>query len=392
MSEIDSRHRGKTVKNNLPIQLTSFIGRDKEIAGIQSLMRDTRLLTLIGAGGVGKTRLGLEFVGTALNNYKDGVWFVELAPLSEPELIIKEIFRTLGLRDESKDTGEKALNAYLSSKELLLFLDNCEHLITKCAEISEHLLSTCPHIHILVTSREPLGIAGETQYRVPSLSLPDITPPKELEELIQKEAVQLFIERAQSVQPDFKVPQSAANAIAKICIRLDGIPLAIELAAKLVPILPVNQIEKRLGNRFEILTGGNRTALPHQKTLYGTIEWSYNLLSEDEKTLFRRLGVFPGRFSLQAVESICADQKHDDILKENIVSRKSGSAKTQIIHPSQVLDLLFKLAEKSLIVVAQGNEARYRMLESIHQYAIEKLHNSGEEDTFRNRHLAFYLQ
>jgi non-specific serine/threonine protein kinase len=392
MNKIDSRHRGKTVKNNLPFQLTSFIGREKEVEEVQRLLSETRLLSLIGAGGVGKTRLGLEVVNALQDIYEDGIWFVELAPLSDPELIIQEILQVIGMRDESKVSGEEFLSSYLYNQNLLLVLDNCEHLIVKSAEISEHLLRTCPQVIILITSREPLGIAGETQYRVPSLSLPEKNQLKDLEEITQNEAVQLFLERAETVQPDFKVTPSMANAIGRICIRLDGIPLAIELAAKRVPMLPVKQIEARLNDRFEILTGGSRTALPHQRTLYGTIEWSYNLLSEDEKTLFRQLAVFPDRFTLKAVETICTDLKLDNGSEDHFIPRKSDSVKPQLVHPAQALDLLFKLAEKSLILVAQGEEPSYRMLESIHQFAGEKLDESGEEETIRNRHLVFFLQ
>lgn len=361
--------------NNLPLHLTSFVGRVKEIIKIRELLAVTRLLTLTGPGGVGKSRLGLQVANAVLDEFEHGVWLVELASLSTPQLLTQEVIVTLGLREESKQSKLATLSKFLQNKNLLLVLDNCEHLVIACAELAEQLLQICARLHILVTSREALGIGGETVWQVFPLSLPDLRRPPTLERLSESEAGQLFIERAQAVQPDFRVTTTTAEAIAKVCHQLDGIPLAIELAATRVKVLTVPQIAARLDDRFRLLTGGSRTALPRHQTLQAAIDWSYDLLTEPEQQLFRRLAVFAGGFTLEAAEKLAGDKSSQDTSM-----------------PETILDLLSYLIDKSLIVVRHGQETRYHMLETVRQYAREKLLASGEMDQMRTRHLAYYLQ
>jgi class 3 adenylate cyclase len=289
--------------NNLPLQLSSFIGREQEMAEVQRLLGTTRLLTLTGIGGTGKTRLALQVAADRVDAYPDGVWLVELAALTEPSLMPQAVAGVLHLREETGRTLSETLGDYLRGKQLLLLLDNCEHLIQPCARLTELLLRTCPHVQVLATSREALGILGEVTWRVPSLPVPD---PRRLRQdkagivsdpvaaLIQYEGVRLFVERCTAVLPSFTVTSQNAPALAEVCHRLDGIPLAIELAAARVMALPVEQIAQRLDDRFRLLTGGSRTALPRQQTLRALVDWSYELLSEAERVLLRRLSVFAG--------------------------------------------------------------------------------------------------
>ena len=380
--------------NNLPIQLTSFIGREKEIEEVKNSFTKTRLLTLTGSGGCGKTRLGLQALADLVDEFPDGVWVVELAPLSDPGLVAQEVASVLGIREESGSLlmGEGSpealsgisddfpltskLTEYLGPKQLLLMLDNCEHLIETCATLSDTLLRSCPSLRILVASREALGIAGESTYRVPSLSLPD---PKNLPEgtdlvstLATYEAIGLFIDRAVAVQPTFALTNDNATSVAQVCHRLDGIPLAIELAAARVRVLPVEQIIKRIDDRFRLLTGGSRTALPRQQTLRATMDWSYNLLTDAERVLLNRLSVFAGGWMLPAAEAVCAGDS---------------------IEEDEVLDLLTNLADKSLVVVEEkSGEGRYRLLETVRQFSRDKLVESGEGERVRNQHLDFFLR
>lgn len=358
--------------NNLPIQLSSFIGRKLEIEEVKRLLTTTRLLTLTGAAGCGKTRLGLEVAADLLEKYADGVWLVELAALSEPTLIPQTIASVLGVREESRQSLTDRLIEFLNPKSLLLILDNSEHLVTGCAHLVTTLLGFCPTLQILVTSREPLGIAGETIWRVPSLPVanPNQIPP--LESLIQFDAVYLFIERATNVKQDFKVTNQNALSIALICYQLDGIPLAIELAAKRINIFSVEEIVRRLHQMFRLLTGGSRTVMPRQQTLCATIDWSYNLLSKPEKTLLRRLSVFAGGWTLEAAETMCIGEEIED---------------------NKVLDLLSRLVDTSLVEVMIGEEGetRYRFLESIRQYSWEKLEEFGETEVLQRRHYEFFL-
>jgi predicted ATPase/class 3 adenylate cyclase/Tfp pilus assembly protein PilF len=357
--------------NNLPVQLTSFIGREREMADVKRSLATTRLLTLTGPGGTGKTRLALQVAADLLGEYPDGVWLVELAALVEPALVPQAVASALGVREEPGRTLTETLADSLRPKQLLLVLDNCEHLVAASATLAHALLRACPQLQFLTTSREALGITGETVFRVPSLSLPDPQRLSPVEDLSQYEAVRLFIDRSLMSQPRFAVTNENAPAVAQVCYRLDGIPLAIELAAARVKVLSVEQIAARLDDRFRLLTGGSRTALPRQQTLRASIDWSYDLLSEAERRLLRRLSVFAGGWTLGAAEAICAGDGIDAY---------------------EILDLLTQLVAKSLVSVdEQEAEARYRLLETIRQYGAEQLRGSGEEAALRGRHRDWYL-
>ena len=372
-----------TPTNNLPRQLTSFIGRKKEIIEIKRQLSSTYLLTLTGVGGCGKTRLALEVASDLVDDYKDGVWLVELASLSDPDLVPQEIASALDVGEQPGRSFMDTLSDYLLDRELVLILDNCEHLIEACATLSESLLRACPNLKILATSREGLGISGELTYRVPSLSLPDPQNIPSPEDISRYESTKLFIERALFAQPTFVLSERNAPMVTSICHRLDGIPLAIELAAARVKTLSLEEITARLDDRFRLLTGGSRTALPRQQTLRGTVDWSYNLLSDPEKALLNRLSVFSGGWTLSAAEAVCVDE---DILNIGIS-----------IHPDEVLDLLTSLAEKSLVVaeetsITKGSwGTRYRLLETVRQYGREKLIELGDGEKVRDLHLDFFL-
>ncbi len=364
--------------NNLPIQMTSFIGRENEIAEIKQELSAHHLVTLTGSGGTGKTRLSLQVAADLLGQYEDGVWFIELAPLTDPALVVQGVASTFGLKEEAGRSLETALKDYLREKSLLLILDNCEHLIAACAQFADTFLHACPKLKILASSREALGIAGESAYHVPSLSVPDPNHLPSIETLSQYDAVRLFIDRAVMVQPAFAITNQNAPALAQICYRLDGIPLAIELAASRVKALKVEDLEKRLDDRFRLLTGGSRTALPRQQTLRALIDWSYDLLSEPERLLLRRLSVFAGGWTLEALESVCAD---NDIVGASLALARDD-----------ILDLTTHLVDKSLIILdEQAKGTRYRILETIRQYAREKFLESGEGLDVRNRHLDYFL-
>jgi len=356
---------------NLPLHLTSFIGREKEIAEVKRLLATTRLLTLTGAGGCGKTRLAIRVAVDVLDAFPDGVWFVDLAPLNDPALVPQTIAAVFDLRESSTTSPIELLKNYFHLKNLLLILDNCEHLIQACAELSDAFLHGCPNMKILATSREALNIAGETAFRVPSLSIPDPQHLPQIETLAQSESIQLFIERARAVQSQFQITNTNAPAIAQICQRLDGIPLAIELAAARVKSLGVEEIASRLDDRFQLLTSASRTAVPRQQTLRAGIAWSYDLLSESEQILFRRLSVFAGGWTLQAAEAVGSNG----------------------IDARAILDLQSQLVDKSLVLVEERDSStRYHMLETIRQYAHEKLLASGENENVRNRHLEYFLK
>ncbi|MGE5262822.1 MAG: AfsR/SARP family transcriptional regulator [Acidobacteriota bacterium] len=356
---------------NLPSPLTSFIGRAKELAEIKQLLIQNRLLTLVGAGGCGKTRLAIEVAGQIVESFEDGVWWVDLAPLSDATLVPQSVAKSLGLREPLGQSFEEMLINYLRGKRLLLILDNCEHLITSCALLVETLLSTCPSLQILATSRETLGIMGEAAWRVPSLDLPDAEILLPVEQLIHYDAVRLFAERAKKIKPNWSF-QDYAIAVTRICRRLDGIPLAIELAAARLTALSVDQIAMRLDDRFNLLASASRTALHRHQTLRSTIDWSYDLLSKAERRLLQRLSVFAGGWSLEAAESVCADNG---------------------IPVSDILNLLTHLVDQSLVIAETMNSAiRYRLLESIREYAREKLTRSGEMALVQQRHLDFFLR
>ena len=356
--------------NNLPVELTSFVGREVEVAEVKQLLSASRLVTLTGSGGCGKTRLSIQVAGELGNRYSDGVYFTDLAPVADPALVSQTLLSSYHLREDSRRNALDVLIDYLRSKNILLVMDNCEHLIEACAQVSEALLQACPELRILTTSREALGIAGEATYHVPSLTTPDPADLPSVEELEQVESVRLFVERAAAAKPGFALTGDNASFLAQICQRLDGIPLALELAAARVKVLSPEQISSRLDDRFRLLTGGSRTALPRQQTLRAMMDWSYSLLSEEEKTLFRRLAVFAGGWTLEAAEAVCGEG--------------SGAF--------DVLDLLARLVDKSLIFTDESTgQIRYHRLETIRQYSREKFLETGEVERVRDRHLDFYV-
>ena len=354
--------------HNLPIQLTSFVGRGREIAEVRERLATARQLTLTGTGGVGKTRLALEVAARVLEDFHDGVWWVDLSTLSEVALLPQAVAAILNVQEETGRPLTASLADYLLHKKVLLILDNCEHLAEACAQLTESLLRRCPDLRVLATSRETLGMAGEAVYRVPSLSLPEARRLPGFDQLIQYEAVRLFAERAALIQPEFALRPDNAEAVARICGHLDGIPLAIELAAARVKALSVEAIAARLGDRFRLLTGG-RTALPRHQTLRAVMDWSHDLLPEPERALLRRLAVFAGGFSLAAAVGVAKDG--DEI---------------------ETLDLLARLVDKSLVTVDQhAADLRYRLLETVRQYGREKLLGAGDADDAQRRHGDFFL-
>ncbi len=346
--------------HNLPIQLTTFIGREREMTEIERLLSEHRLVTLTGPGGCGKTRLALQVAAEVVAEYPDGVWFVEFAPLADPALVPQKLASTLGVREEPGRTLTVTLTNRLREKSLLLVLDNCEHLIEASAQLAEMLLQACPGLRILAPSREVLGLAGEFVWRVPPLSTPDFRHLPPLDCLAQYESVQLFIDRAMTAMPGFTLTGENASAVTQVCQRLDGMPLAIELAAARVGMLRVEQIAARLDDRFGLLSGGRRTALPRHQTLQAAIDWSYDLLSEAERALFGRLSVFVGGWTLEAAEAVCAGEG---------------------IEQEAVLNFLTQLVNKSLVIAQRetGREARYHLLETIREYALARLAASGAE-------------
>jgi predicted ATPase len=329
------------------------------------------LVTLTGSGGAGKTRFALQVAAAAVEGYPEGVCLSELAPVADPALVPKAVATALNVHEVPNRSLAETLVDVLRTKSLLLVLDNCEHLVAACAELADILLRSCPSLRILATSREPLGIAGEILWRVPSLSVPDpmrLPPP---ERLVEYEAVRLFVERATNSRPGFAVSGGNATAIAQVCSHLDGIPLAIELAAARVKVLTVEQIAARLDDRFRLLTGGGRTALPHHQTLRATMDWSYGLLSAQEQIVLRRLSVFAGGWPLEAAETVC-----------------SGNT----VAAADILDVLTQLVDKSLVATeTQDGEARYRLLETVRQYGRDRLDEVGEAADVRRRHRDWYL-
>ncbi len=360
-------------QHNLPLQLTSFIGREKEIEAIRHLLATARLVTLTGAGGSGKTRLALQ-VAAALTDesaYPDGVWLIELAPLADPALVPHTVAAVLGVRVLPGQSPAELLISRLRPKRLLLLLDNCEHLIQASAELAQALLQACPHLNILATSRESMNIPGEATFVVPTLSVPAAQPNVLVEALAGYEAARLFVERAAAALPGFVVTPDNAAAVAQICRQLDGIPLAIELAAARMKVLSVEQIVARLDDRFSLLTGGSRTARPRQQTLQALIDWSYELLPVSERLLLQRLSVFKGGWNLEAAAAVCSDD---------------------VLRASQVLDRLEQLVNKSLVVAERplGYETRYRMLETIRLYAYKILEAGGQARAAQARQAAHF--
>jgi predicted ATPase/DNA-binding CsgD family transcriptional regulator len=358
--------------NNLPLQVNRFIGREREMTAVRGLLATSRLLTLTGAGGSGKTRLALQVASDLLEEFAQGVWWVDLAALSDPLLLPQVVASVVGIPERAGRTVTEALADALRPQQMLLVLDNCEHLLAACVQLIETLLRTCSQVQLLVTSREALTITGETTWQVLPLRVPDTYQPPPIDDLLTYEAVQLFVERARSVLPSFTLTTENASAVVQVCRRLDGIPLAIELAAARMRALSVEQIVARLDDAYRLLTGGSRTALPRQQTLRAAMDWSYNLLSAHEQACFRRLAVFAGSFSLEAAEAICAGEP--------------GEA-------YDVLDVLTSLIDKSLVIMEQnGSEARYRLLETIRQYGQDQLQEFAEAAGVRRKHLAWYAR
>lgn len=363
--------RGDRFKNNLPQQLTRFIGRQRELAEIRDLWTHTRLVTISGPGGIGKTRLALQIAAESLPEYEDGIWFVALDSLADADLVPQTVAATLGIRDEGSRSIGDTLADYFKHRRLLLVLDNCEHLISACAQLTDMLLRSAGNLRVLATSREPLAIAGETVFRVSSLGLPDPQRLPDLESLSKHEAVELFLDRARSVKSTFAINSGVALPLATLCVQLEGIPLAIELAASRVRVLSVAQIAARLHDRLNLLTGGSRTAMPRHQTLVAAIDWSYNLLSEPEKSLFRRLSVFSGGWTLEAAETVCPGNGLD-----------AGS----------VLELLSELVGKSLVLAEEREgQTRYRFMETLLEYARKRLMHTEEGEAISRAHSEFIV-
>jgi non-specific serine/threonine protein kinase len=359
-------------RHNLPVAQSGFVGREREMEEVRRALSATRLLTLTGAGGSGKTRLALEVARDLVEDYPDGVWLVELASVSEGNVVPGAVAAALGLRERPDLPFADALVEFLRSRRVLLVLDNCEHLLEGCARLVDTLLVSCENLQILATSREALGVAGETNWMVPSLTVPDEGQPPDPRNLGRYEAVQLLVERARSRSPGFVLTPENAEAVARVCRRLDGIPLAVELAPARMGTLSVEQISERLGDSLGFLTTGERTRAPRQRTLRATLEWGHGLLSGPEQELFGRLSVFAGGWTLEAAEEVGAGRDTQE---------------------GEVLDLLSSLVDKSLVVAeAFGSGVpRYRLLEIVRQYAAEKLAAGGEEEAVRQRHALFFL-
>lgn len=356
---------------NLPLALTSFIGREREQREVRALLGAVRLVTLTGAGGVGKTRLALAVAAAVVDQYQDGVWLVELAPVADPIHVAKTVASTLEVAEQPGRPVRDSLVDALRPRHLLLVLDNCEHLVQACAELVEALLRACPELSFLATSRQSLHVPGETTWRMPSMPVPPMASVPSDELLAHFDATRLFVERARSGLPGFAVSDQNGPAIVRICSRLDGIPLAIELAAARLSVLGLDQIDERLHDRFRLLTAGNWTALPRQQTLRATLDWSFGLLTAREHIVFQRLAVFAGGWTLEAAEDICA---------------------VEGIGSEEILDLLAGLIDKSLVVADEAGESRrYQLLETMREYGWEKLRAAGEEMAVRDRHRDWLL-
>ena len=358
------------VPNNLPIELTSFVGREAEVSEVAGLLDDVRLLTLTGVGGVGKSRIALQVAAAATRQYRDGVWLVELGALSDPELIPKQVAVAMGVQEQADRPIAATLLEVASHQEVLLLLDNCEHLIEGVAVLAEELLRSCPGVRLLATSREPLGVSGETVWTLQPMSVPTADIEPDPDPLGGIESIRLFIDRARLADREFSLNKDNADACAEICRRLDGVPLAIELAAARVSALSPHQIAERLDDRFALLTKGTRTALPRQQTLRAAIDWSYELLTSNEQRLFRCLSVFRGGFTLDAVQALWSD----------------GDKRDQ-----DALELLTHLVDKSLVVITSRAETRrFGLLQTVRQYAWERLESAGETDATLTKHRQWF--
>lgn len=368
----------EVLPNNLPASATSFIGREREVAEVKRRLSQSRLVTLLGPGGTGKTRLSLEVAAEVLEQFADGVWLIELATIVDPDEVLTAVAAALGLREERERPLQEIVQEYVRTRQLLIILDNCEHLVAACARLAASLMRVAPKLRILASSREALGVPGESTFSVLSLEMPDVHDPRWtgaslLARLGEFPALQLFEERGSAVQPAFHLTEENALTIAKICWRLDGIPLAIELAAARLRMLTPEQIYRRLDDRFRLLTSGARTVLPRQQTLTALIDWSYDLLTEKEQMLLRRSAVFARGRTLRALEAVCAGEG---------------------LEPDEIMDLCQQLVDKSLFSTEEGENgrARYVLLESIWEYARNKLENSGETAAVSSRHLDYFLR
>jgi predicted ATPase/class 3 adenylate cyclase len=358
-----------TLPNNLPIQRTTFVGRDHDVAEVKELVGRHRLLTLVGSGGVGKTRVALQVGADLLEHFPDGVWFVDFAPIKDLELVSSVIAQVLGMSQHEGKRVDESIPPWLKRKKLMLILDNCEHVLEPVAAIAAAIIGTASDVRIMNTSRQVLGISGEEVYRVPSLSVPHTVADLTLAAVAGFGAVALFVDRARSVDKSFVLTDDAAPIVADICRRLDGIPLAIELAAARVKVLSVPNLAQRLNERFKILTGGSRDVLPRQKTLGALIDWSYDLLTPQEQKLFLRLGIFAREFGLEAAVRVCGGDGLDEI---------------------EILDLLTSLTDKSLVVAdTSGKQERYHLLESTRAYALEKL-DPAEREQLARAHAEYF--
>src|SRR5512133_3469406 len=336
----------RQLNHNLPYSLTSFVGRGIELGELKRLLRERRLVTLTGTGGAGKTRLALEAAATLAQDFPDGAFLVDLAPLSRAELLPETLARALGLDVAPDRPLLDTLAGFVCARGFLLVLDNCEHLLAECARLAATLLAACPDLYILATSREPLGVAGECTFRVPLLSAPGPGAVPSLDELMGFEAVQMYVDRAQLANPTFALSEGNAAAVAQVCLRLDGLPLALELAAAGLRAMSIHELAARLDQRFRLLTAGGRSVLPRHQTLGALLDWSYALFDGREQTVFRRLAAFPADWTLDAAEAICGAD--------------SGSA--------DVLGVLVQLVDKSVVDLDHVS-GRYRMLETIRLHA-----------------------
>ncbi|MBK6851725.1 MAG: adenylate/guanylate cyclase domain-containing protein [Burkholderiales bacterium] len=356
--------------NNLSQQLNSFIGRERELVDLQALLAQQRLVTLIGLGGIGKTRLSMQLAAQVLDDYPDGVWFVELAPLADPQLVPQAVASVLGVKEDAGRPITEALTRFVQDRRLLITFDNCEHVVQACADLANQLLRASPSVKLLASSREALQIAGEVTYAVPPLGVPNHRHVPTVADVAAQESVRLFVDRVRVAQPAFVVDEDNALAVGQICRQLDGIPLALELAAARARQMSVTTLASRIGDRFKLLTNGDRSALPRQQTLRALIDWSHDLLSEPERALFRRLSVFAGGWTLEAAEAVCADES---------------------LPKDDILDNLGRLVEKSLISVDLQTD-RYRMLETVRQYGRERLEIAAEHSLRGKLHLDYFLK
>jgi predicted ATPase len=360
-----------TLPNNLPIQVTSFRGREQDLEDLKAHLAEHRLVTLLGAGGVGKTRLAAQLGGELLERFPDGVWIADLAPITDSELVSSVVAKVVGVSQAQGRLVDESMTQSLKGKQLLLVLDSCEHVLEAAAAVADAIHRHCPNVRILATSREALGVGGEKVLRLASLAVPNKTLNLDAASAIKFGAVALFADRALLVDQSFRLGDDNAPLVSDICRRLDGIPLAIELAAARVKVLSIPNLAQRLNERFKILTGGSRTALPRQKTLRALFDWSYDLLSPEERALFNRVAIFAGSFTLDAAGSVCADHGIDQ---------------------NDVLDLVASLSDKSLVVAdTTGDQERYRVLESTRQYALGKLEASGVAARPPRRHADYFL-